>query len=144
MRSPPWVLTRPCAPQRAPYQGGVGSAGGRDLCAMPAVARAGWPSCACIEAWQNETPAAGSSQAKNPQRGPITDFKLWAKCFATLAGVVVAVYPEKATHMMAYLRLIAKASLNYENEAWVAYDSIQEISSQPQVLGLGLHRSYDV
>ena len=66
---------------------------------------------------------AGNSQSKPLPRGPITDFKLWAECYATLAGVLVSVYPEKAPHLMAYLRLIAKASRNYEDKAWVAYDT---------------------
>ena len=75
------------------------------------------------EAWRVDTPMAGNSQSKPLPRGPITDFKLWAECYATLAGVLVSVYPEKAPHLMAYLRLIAKASRNYEDKAWVAYDT---------------------
>ena len=74
------------------------------------------------ESWRTDTSTPNSS-SKAASRGPVRDFRLWAECYAVLAGVLVATFPEKAPPLMAYLRTIARASRNYDTDAWVEYDS---------------------
>ena len=75
------------------------------------------------ESWRSESQPSSAAQQKGQPQGPITDFQVWAECFATLAGVLTTVFPEKAPHLLAYLRIIARASRNYEDSAWVSYDA---------------------
>ena len=74
------------------------------------------------ESWRTDSQQAGSTP-KGVARGPIRDLKLWAECFAVLAGVLVMAYPEKAHDLMGYLRLMTRASQNYDTDAWVEYDT---------------------
>ena len=75
------------------------------------------------ESWRSDSQQSGSIPAKSALHGPVKDFKLWAECYAVLAGVLVLSYPEKAPQLMAYLRLMSRASRNYETDAWVEYDT---------------------
>ena len=73
------------------------------------------------ESWRSE-PQQTSGTSRTVACGPVRDFKLWTECYGTLAGVLTAAYPGKAPHLMAYLRMMARASRNYETDAWVEYD----------------------
>ena len=59
----------------------------------------------------------------HPKRGLITDIALWTECFTTLATALSARYPDKAPHLMAYLRTLMRASRNFEGSAWALYDA---------------------
>ena len=50
-------------------------------------------------------------------------YALWTECFTTLATTLSARYPDKAPHLMAYLRTIVRASRNFEGSAWASYDA---------------------
>ena len=73
------------------------------------------------ESWRSEPQQTGGA-SRTVARGPVRDFKLWTECYGTLARVLTTAYPEKAPHLMAYLRMMAWASRNYETDAWVEYD----------------------
>ena len=45
---------------------------------------------------KSDSQQSGSIPAKSALHGPVKDFKLWAECYAVLAGVLVLAYPEKA------------------------------------------------
>ena len=74
------------------------------------------------ESWRSE-PQQTSGASRMLARRPVRDFKLWTECYGTLAGVLTAAYYEKAPLLMAYLRMMAWASRNYETDAWVEYDN---------------------
>lgn len=61
-------------------------------------------------------------QHKRPRRGPVTDILLWVDCYATLVGVLVEQFPNKAGEFMAYLRTILRAHRTFAGETWVSYD----------------------
>ena len=51
------------------------------------------------------------------------DFHMWAECYAVLAGVLASMFLGKPPQLMVYLRIISRASRNYDTYAWVEYDS---------------------
>ena len=61
---------------------------------------------------------------KRPRRGMVTDILVWAECYATMAAILSAAYPNKAPHFFAYLRTITRASRNFEGTAWASYDVV--------------------
>ena len=48
---------------------------------------------------------------------------VWAQCFALYVSVMAKEYPECVSELMAYMCTIIHTSQEYENSAWVAYDS---------------------
>ena len=52
----------------------------------------------------------------------ITDFHIWTECYATMAVILAAQYPDKAPQLFAYLRTITRASRNFDSAAWASYD----------------------
>ena len=56
------------------------------------------------------------------RRGLVTSFPNWAECYTSLVVILAAQYPEKTPQFMAYLRMITRASRNFEGTAWVLYD----------------------
>ena len=72
------------------------------------------------ESWSLE-PVEGSCCN---QRGLVTSSPYWAVCYASLVVILAAQYPEKMPQFMAYLRIIARASRNFESTAWVLYDMV--------------------
>ena len=52
----------------------------------------------------------------------IPDLPTWLQCFALYTAVVLKDQPERATELMAYQSIIAKASLRYKWPSWVMYD----------------------
>lgn len=76
------------------------------------------------DSWRWEESAAQLSPSqRSPRRPPITDIAVWAECFAVMAGIISARFPDKAQHMFQYLRTIVRASRNFEGSAWVSYDA---------------------
>ena len=76
------------------------------------------------ETWRQEAAQASACcHSRRPKRGLITDIALWTECFTTLAAALSARYPDKAPHLMAYLRTIVRASRNFEGSAWASYDA---------------------
>ena len=53
----------------------------------------------------------------------MTDISLWTECYSLLDAVLVSKHPDKAGHFMAYLRIIVRASRNYEDTACASYDA---------------------
>ena len=56
------------------------------------------------------------------QRRLIPDFATWAQCFAIFTAVISGREPNRVADLMAYLSIIAKASLKYKWPSWVVYD----------------------
>ena len=56
------------------------------------------------------------------QRRLIPDFATWAQCFAIFTAVISSREPNRVPDLMAYLSIIAKASLKYKWPSWVVYD----------------------
>ena len=76
------------------------------------------------ESWRSEEGSSTCCRMARPKRGGlITDLSLWTECFSLLAAVITSKYPDKAPHLMAYLRTITRASRNYEDLAWASYDA---------------------
>ena len=75
------------------------------------------------ETWRLDSEAQGSCcQTKRPRRGMITDFQVWSECYATMGGILSTRYPDKASHLFAYLKTISRASRTFESLAWASYD----------------------
>ena len=74
------------------------------------------------ETWRLEEAQGGCCQSKRPRRGMITDFHIWTECYATMAAILAAQYPDKAPQLFAYLRTITRASRNFDSAAWASYD----------------------
>ena len=68
------------------------------------------------ETWQLESERS-CCHSKRPRRSAVTDISLWTECYATMAAILLAAFPEKAPHFFAYLRTISKASRNFEGSA---------------------------
>ena len=75
------------------------------------------------ESWRAEAMIGSCCHSRRPRRGPITDFAVWAECYATLAAILAASHPSKAPHFFAYLRTIARTSRNYDGGAWATYNA---------------------
>ena len=78
------------------------------------------------EAWRVD-PAAQTAccpHTKRPRRAVVTDILIWAECYATMAAVLAAAFPEKAPHFFAHLRTVVKAARNFEGSAWASYDMV--------------------
>ena len=73
------------------------------------------------ETWVLETESS-CCHSKRPRRAMVADINVWTECYATLAAILSAAYPEKAPHLFAYLRTITKASRTFDNTAWASYD----------------------
>ena len=73
------------------------------------------------EMWQIKTESS-CCHAKRLRRALVTDINVWTECFATMAAVLSAAYPDKAPQLFAYLRIITKASRNFESSAWASYE----------------------
>ena len=57
-----------------------------------------------VQSWKLEAESQSSCcQSKRLKRGMITDFAMWVECYATLATLLAAAYPDKAPHLFAYL-----------------------------------------
>lgn len=54
----------------------------------------------------------------------MTDILVWTKCYATMAAVLAAAFPEKAPHVFAHLRTVVKAAHNFEATVWASYDMV--------------------
>ena len=52
----------------------------------------------------------------------ITDLATWSQCFAIYTAIVTLRYPERMPSLMAYLTIVAKASMRYKWPSWVVYD----------------------
>ncbi len=63
-------------------------------------------------------PAADLAQS----RKVIPDLPTWLQCFALYTAVILKDQPERATELMAYQSVIAKASLRYKWPSWIMYD----------------------
>lgn len=73
------------------------------------------------ETWQLESENT-CCHSKRPRRSLVTDISLWTECYATMAAILAATFPEKAPQFFMYLRTITKASRNFEGAAWASYD----------------------
>ena len=75
------------------------------------------------ESWRLEAEPGGSCcQSKRPRRGLVLDIHVWSECFAVMAAILSAAFPDKAPHMFAYMRTIVRASRTFESTAWASYD----------------------
>ena len=78
------------------------------------------------ESWRVDSASQSGCcpHTKRPRRGMVTDILVWAECYATMAAILSAAYPNKAPHFFAYLRTITRASRNFEGTAWASYDIV--------------------
>ena len=58
-----------------------------------------------------------------PRRGPVRDLLLWIDCYSRMVLVLLTRFPGKASEFVVYQRTIIAASRDYEDEAWVTYDT---------------------
>jgi hypothetical protein len=73
------------------------------------------------EMWLIETEST-CCHFKCLRRALLTDVTVWTECYATLAAVLSAAYPDKAPQLFAYLWTITKASRTFDSAAWLSYD----------------------
>ena len=86
------------------------------------------------EIWRLENEAQGGCcQSQWPWRGMITDFRIWSECYAPM-DILSTQYPDKASHLFAYLQTIYRASCTFESSAWA---SRHIIDRQPTMVLLG-------
>ena len=64
---------------------------------------------------------AGSSRGKGKKR--LKDVQVWLQCFAQYVSVLSSKFPEAVPELMAYMVGIIKASIEFEEGAWMAYDT---------------------
>ena len=57
------------------------------------------------------------------RRGPVCDILLWIDCYSTMVQVLLTRFPDKAYELVSYQRTIIAAERDYEDEAWVTYDT---------------------
>lgn len=75
------------------------------------------------QTWRVENESqCGCCHTKHPRHGLITDISIWTECYATMAAILAARFPDKALHLFAYLRTVTRASRNFDSSAWVSYD----------------------
>ena len=74
------------------------------------------------ETWQLESESTCCHVTKRPRRSLVTDISIWTECYATMAAILSAAYPDKGPQLFAYLRTITKASRTFETAAWASYD----------------------
>ncbi len=53
---------------------------------------------------------------------PVNDIRAWLECFARMAALLVACFPEKSPELWAYQSTIVKATYNFEGASWVPCD----------------------
>ena len=74
------------------------------------------------EFWSNPTDGEGAPRLER-MKTKSQQITVWAQCFALYVSVMAKEYPEYISELMAYMCTIIRASQEYENSAWVAYDS---------------------
>lgn len=52
----------------------------------------------------------------------LTNISIWTECFAMMAAILVAAYPDKMSHFFLYLYTITKASRTFEGSTWASYN----------------------
>ena len=75
------------------------------------------------ESWRLEEQRDSCCRASRMKRGLITDIALWTECYASLVAVLSTKHPNKAPQFMGYLRIIVRASRNFEGSVWATYDA---------------------
>lgn len=73
------------------------------------------------DSWQVE-PEGFCCHKKHPRHSTLTNISIWTECFATMTAILVAAYPDIASHFFLYLRTITKASRTFKGSAWASYD----------------------
>ena len=74
------------------------------------------------EFWSNPTGVEGAPRLEQ-MKAKSQQITMWTQCFALYVSVIAKEYPECVSELMAYMCTIIRASQEYENSAWVAYDS---------------------
>lgn len=71
-------------------------------------------------------------ERKREKKG-IATIQEWVGCFNTYIAVVLIKEPTRAKDLLAYSSMIAKASSEYEKEAWLGYDRLfrQQAAAEP-------------
>ena len=69
-----------------------------------------------VDMWVEEPLVAEGSHPprRAPVKPPVTDIKLWLECYARMAAILVARFPEKGPELWAYQTTILRAAHNYE------------------------------
>ena len=78
-----------------------------------------------VDIWDQETTTQLDSSGllpHRPRRAPITHITIWVECYSQMAALLSTRFPEKAPEFWVYQATIIRASRNYDNSAWVAYD----------------------
>ena len=78
-----------------------------------------------VDIWNQETTTQLDSLGllpRRPRRAPITDNTILVECYSQMAALLSTRFPEKAPEFWVYQATIIRASRNYDNSAWVAYD----------------------
>ena len=75
------------------------------------------------EAWsvRKGDESAGKKGAKTKKKSE--DIHIWLQCYAVYVGVMATKHPERVPELMSYMINIIRASQEFENSAWIAYDA---------------------
>ena len=75
------------------------------------------------ESWCLEADSANSCcQSKRLRRGLVLDVAVWSGCFAVMAAILSAAFPDKAPRFFVYMLTIVRASRTFESASYdVAY-----------------------
>ncbi len=87
------------------------------------------------ESWHLDQQAEGCCRSQHRKRGLVTNLALWTECYAVPVALLSVRYPSKTPHFMAYLRMITRASRNFEGVAWATYMAYRRLAAS--------HRSLD-
>lgn len=58
------------------------------------------------EAWQVKSENSPCCHSKHQRHSLLTEFNVWAECYATMSAILSTAYPAKVAHFFAYLRTI--------------------------------------
>ena len=64
---------------------------------------------------------AGNGKAKS-KKGAITTIEAWVVCFNAYVALIAMRHPDRVVDLLAYSSIIVKASQDYEQTPWLAYD----------------------
>ena len=73
------------------------------------------------EFWNNPASSEGTPRLER-MKARSQQITVWAQCFALYVSVLAQAHPEYISELMAYMCTIIRASQEYEDPAWFAYD----------------------
>ena len=75
------------------------------------------------EAWSIRKGDDSSGRKVSKAKKKVEDIHVWLQCYAVYIGVMATKHPERVPELMSYMINIIRASQEFEDTAWVAYDA---------------------